>query len=61
MLMLSQAEIRKLLNLLAEKTIVTPSSEFPFRISQKGVGYSDDPEVSKLQAKLSIMLQAAHE
>ena len=61
MLMLSQAEIRILLSLLAEKTIVKPSPEFPFRISRKVIGYSDDPEVSKLQAKLSIMLQAAHE
>ena len=58
-MLLNKTEIQKLLSLLAEKTIVKPSSEFPFRISQKGMGYSDDLEVSKLQAKLSIMLQVA--
>jgi hypothetical protein len=42
--MLTKDEIRLILDLLAEKY---------------GPGYSDIPEVARLQAKLSIMLQVA--
>lgn len=59
--MLNVEEIHLLLKLLAEPTVVKPTPEFPFRIvGQSRSGYSDDPMIGGLQAKLSIMLEVAH-
>jgi hypothetical protein len=57
--MLSVEEIRHLLGLLGQETVVEPSKTFPFRVTRAQPGYSDDPLVGPLQAKLSIMLEAA--
>lgn len=55
--MLTEIEIRRLLELLGEETVVAPSREFPFRISQRALGYRNGAD-GALQAKLSIMLDA---
>jgi len=57
--MLTKEEIRYLLAELAQETVVEPSSGFPYRVTCRKMGYSDDLQRSKLQAKLSIMLEAA--
>jgi hypothetical protein len=54
-------QIRLLLKVLSEETLVAPTTEFPFRISKQKPGYSDDREISALQVKLSIMLERAVE
>jgi hypothetical protein len=43
-------DILLLLELLGEETIVAPSEQFPFRVSRRGRGYSDDPQRGRLQA-----------
>ena len=55
--MLTKDQIRKLLELLQLEQI----AEFDvYKVMKTGHGgYSDDPEVGRLQAKLSIMLEAA--
>jgi predicted transcriptional regulator of viral defense system len=57
--MLTKDQIRLILARLNEKTVVERSPEFPYRISVETRGYSEDPEIGHLQAKLSIMLEAA--
>lgn len=57
--MLTVEEIQFLLERINEKTVVEATPTFPFRISQKQHGYNDDPKISGLQAKLSIMLEVA--
>lgn len=58
--MLNVEEIRLILRLLAETTVVEPTPKFPFRIVERSqLGYSDDPMIGALQAKLSIMLEVA--
>ena len=55
-------DIRFLLELLNEETVVEPTSAFPFRISKRsGIGYSADPQVGRIQAGLSIALQVEAE
>ena len=56
-MMLTKDQIRKLLELLQLEQI----AEFDvYKVMKTGHGgYSDDPEVGRLQAKLSIMLEAA--
>ena len=58
--MLNEEEIRMLLGLLAQETVVEPTKAFPYRIvTRDGHGYSKDPKIGPLQAKLSIMLEVA--
>jgi hypothetical protein len=57
--MLTSKQIRYVLDLLAQEVVVPPTSEFPFTVTKKAFGYSKDVERSQLQAKLSIMLEAA--
>lgn len=57
--MMSPEDIQQLLAMLAEETIVEPTSEFPFRVSRCQSGYSSDPQRARLQATLSLMLEAA--
>lgn len=57
--MLTAEEILKLLELLAERVVISPSVDFPFSITRKRSGYSSDPKIGGLQAKLSIMLEMA--
>jgi len=57
---LTSIEIMRLLKLLAEVEVVAPTSAFPYSIKHSGFGYKDG-EDGKLQAKLSIMAQAAIE
>jgi hypothetical protein len=57
---LTSADIRLLLEKLGEETVVEPNDAFPFRVSRRGQGYSTDPKIGALQAKLSIMLEMAH-
>lgn len=56
---LAAEDYRLLLELLAEETVVRPTKEFPYRVSQRGVGYSSDPQKGKIQAALSIALEVA--
>lgn len=55
---LSVAQLARLLELLGEETVVAPSLEFPFRISQRAFGYREGLD-GVLQAALSVALQAA--
>lgn len=57
--MLTVDEIQFLLKLLNRRTVVEPNKDFPFTVVKDGFGYSDDPIVGPLQAKLSIMAQVA--
>lgn len=57
--MLTRDDILLILERLAEKTVVEPSDAFPYRVSHKASGYSDDKKARTLQAKLSIMLEMA--
>lgn len=58
--MFSEEEIRFLLGLLAQEVVVEPSLEFPFTITKESpFGYSKSNMVGRLQAALSIMLEAA--
>jgi hypothetical protein len=60
--LLTSDEIQFLLGLLSHETVVPESKEFPYRVvNPRGFGYSKDPKVGQLQAKLSIMLQVAGE
>lgn len=56
--MLTSVEIHKLLEMLAQEVVVAPTKGFPYTITQRRGGYSNDREVGMLQAKLSIMLEA---
>lgn len=53
--MLTRDEILRILEGLNLKTVYTDGRIF---VQQKQHGYSEDPEVGALQAKLSIMLEA---
>lgn len=55
--MLTEAELRRLLALLDDVTVVAPTPIFPFRISKTEPGYREGAD-GRLQAKLSIMLEA---
>ena len=57
--MLTQDEIREILDRLSWRVVVEKRADFPYRVVQDGSGYSDDPDTSRLQAKLSIMLEVA--
>ena len=57
--MLTSNEIRLILALLSERTVIGPTKKFPYRVSERAGGYSDDPTIGALQAKLSIMLEVA--
>ena len=59
--MLTKSEITLILEKLADRTVVAASPAFPFTINRRGFGYSGDPEIGALQAKLSIMLEAARD
>ena len=55
--MLTQVEIRTLLDCLAQEPVVEPSDGFPYTVTRKVSGYSD--KHGALQAKLSVMLEVA--
>jgi hypothetical protein len=57
--MLSAEDIRLLLKLVGEETVVEPSEKFPYRVSKEGFGYSNDPQRGRVQAALSMMLEMA--
>lgn len=57
--MLTKEDIRLILEHIGAETVVEPSADFPFRVTKRGFGYSQDPKIGPLQAKLSIMLEAA--
>ncbi len=57
--MLKPEEIQQLLEELSWATVVENVDGFPYRIQQRGHGYSTDKAIGSLQAKLSIMLQVA--
>lgn len=57
--MLTKKQIRFLLERLAEETVVAPTLAFPYRILERRSGYSNDKEISAIQAALSIMLEMA--
>jgi len=56
-MILSRDDILLILELLSRETVVPSSVEFPYLISRKSQGYSADPKIGGLQAKLSIMLE----
>lgn len=61
MFRLTKAEIRMILERLELETVVEPNNNFPFAVVTRARGYSRDVKIGKLQAKLSIMLEAAPE
>lgn len=56
---LTKDDIYFILQLVGEETVVEPSESFPYRVSRRGHGWSQDKERGALQAKLSIMLEMA--
>lgn len=56
---LTSEDILLILRLIGQKVVVKPSKDFPYTVSCEGHGYSDDPKIGPLQAKLSIMLEVA--
>lgn len=54
----SANQVRLLLEALSWETVVKPSERFPFRVCRRSHGYSDDPEIGRLQATLSMCLEA---
>jgi len=56
---LTKEELLLILELVGAREVVAPTPEFPYRVTVRNTGYSSDPKVSQLQAKLSIMLEAA--
>jgi hypothetical protein len=46
--MLTTDDIKFLLELVGEKTVVKPTKTFPYRVSERGFGYSDDPRIGHL-------------
>lgn len=61
-MLLDKKQIIFILKSISDKTVVEPSQEFPYRVSIPcKSGYSSDPDISKLQATLSIMLEMASE
>jgi hypothetical protein len=60
-MLLTKSEIRLLLRLLGQKVVVSPSPDFAYSIVQDTTGYSLDPPIGSLQAKLSVMLTLAKE
>jgi len=61
-MILTVADIHRILDKIGRKVVVPATDEFPYEIVSRGSqGYHEDPEIGKLQAKLSIMLQMASE
>ena len=60
--MLTAKEIRMILDVLRPKiiTINMEGDKAVAKVMPGPPGYSDDKEVGRLQAKLSMMLEAAH-
>ncbi len=58
-MLLTKEEILMILERIGEETVAFPTKSFPYRISRPGRGYSDDPKIGPLQAKLSVMLEVA--
>lgn len=56
---LNKVDILLLLDTLAHEVVVDTTTEFPFKIVRHYSGYSNNPVIGALQAKLSIMLAAA--
>jgi len=58
--MLNADEVRLLIDLLGDRTVVEPRKDFPFRVVQPNPGgYHPDRKRGALQAKLSILLETA--
>ena len=57
--MLTKAQIRELIELTRQETVVEPSAAFPFRVTRQAMGHHPDPARARLQGALSIMLEAA--
>jgi hypothetical protein len=58
---LTKEDIYLIMKAIGEETVVKPTDKFPYRVSREGRGYSSDPKIGALQAKLSIMLEMARE
>jgi hypothetical protein len=57
-MMLTVEEIRILMEELAWETVLDETNNFRYRIQRRGHGYSERPEIGRIQAALSIMLEA---
>ena len=57
--MLSEEQIRFILERIGEETVVEPTKDFPFRVSASSFGYSKDRKIGAIQAALSMMLEVA--
>ena len=59
--MLTADEIRLIMTKLRREVVVAErAGSFPYEITQRRAsGWSDDPEIASLEAKLSMMLEAA--
>jgi len=46
-----------LLDHLKRETVAEPTEAFPFRVTRdRGMGYSEDPEIAQIEGTLSVML-----
>lgn len=57
MSILSEEDLRLLLDLLAQETVSEPTEKFPYKITVQGHGYSKDRKIAGLQVKLSMLLE----
>jgi hypothetical protein len=57
--MLTERQIRRILDELEYKTVYTSPSGGRTRLQKRVMGYSKEPEVCRIQGVLSIMLEAS--
>lgn len=59
-IILTVEDLQTIMEVIGREVVVSPTDEFPFWITRRvGHGYVDDPKIGRLQAKLSIYLEAA--
>ena len=59
---LTVEDLQLIFDKIGREVVVPSTADFPYEIvSRRSHGYHNDPVISKLQAKLSIMLQMAGE
>ena len=58
--MLSTDEIQTWIKLTQLEVVVPETEGFRYQIVRQGSGYHPDPELARIQGKLSMMLEAAN-
>ncbi len=61
-MILTTDDLQIIFDKIGREVVIPATAEFPYEVvSARSQGYHSDPEIGKLQAKLSIMLQMAGE